>query len=293
MIYKCRQELHDASLILTCNSCFAALLTCVTMLIMTSSNLFTGFLIYNLKFCMAWGLFYDIFECVIYYSYCLQAFYRLCRIVFYTKKFLTSFSLHFILIICQWLLVLAFLIPPVFINWYDHLPTAKYCLIPYTSVIAEIYHILVLYLIPLICIGTIYIWITIFMRRTTRPSTLIIAVIRRQRNHRDLTVVKRIIMLIGVLIVLRFPTIIFMIYAIIVGQTYPLTYGIVGVITSACLIFIGFATIYTTPPLRKRIHNYFVHRNNRIQAEPIPKKQIHVPITMTDNVKTAQKPNKR
>ncbi|CAF0967914.1 unnamed protein product [Rotaria sordida] len=289
IIYKCRQELRDASLLLTCNSCFATLLTCITMWIMTSSNLFTGFLLYNMKFCVAWGVFYDIFECAIYFSYCLQAFYRLCRIVFYTKKFLTSFSLNFILIICQWLLIFAFLIPPGFINWYARLPTENFCLIPYTSVIPEIYHILVLYLIPLICIGTIYIWITRFMRQTSQASTLVIAVIQRQRNQRDLTVIKRIIMLIGVLIVLRFPTIIFMIYAIIVGYTYSLTYGIVGVTTSTCLIFIGFSTIYTTPQLRKRIHDYFVHGNNRVQSERIAMNQVGAPISVIDIVNTPHK----
>ncbi|CAF0830326.1 unnamed protein product [Rotaria sp. Silwood1] len=288
-IYKCRRELHDASLLLTCYTCLVTLLTCFTMIVMTSSNLFTGFLIYNMKFCFAWGLFYDIFECAIYYSYCLQAIYRLCRIVFYTKKFLASSSLYFILIICQWLLILAFLVPPVFVDWYARLPTEKYCLIPYTYVIAEVYHILILYLIPLICIGIIYIWITTFMRRTTRASTIIIAVIQRQRNQRDLTVIKRIIMLIGVLILLRFPTIIFMVYAIIVGRLYPLTYGIVGVITSTCLIFIGVATIYTTPPLRKLIHNHFLHYNNQVQAEPIPMNHIGALKTVSNHIKSVQK----
>ncbi|CAF2925720.1 unnamed protein product [Rotaria sp. Silwood2] len=131
------------------------------------------------------------------------------------------------------------------------------------------------------------------MRRSTRASTLIIAVIQRQRNQRDLTVIKRIIMLIGILIALRFPTIIFMIYAVMFGQTYPLTYGIVGIITSACLIFIGIATIYTTPPLRKLIHAHLVQQNNRVQAEPIPMTQIGAPITMSDNVKSTQKSKRK
>ncbi|CAF3685783.1 unnamed protein product, partial [Rotaria sp. Silwood1] len=221
--------------------------------------------------------------------YCLQAFYRLCRIVFYKKKFLVSYSVCTILTICQWLLVLVFLIPPIFIDWYSRLPTEKYCLIPYTKVWAEIYHILVLYLIPLICIGTIYIWITRFMRQTTRPSTFIIGAMQRQRNQRDLTVIKRIILLVSILIALRFPTIVFMIHAIFAGYLYPFTYGIVGVVTSTCLIFIGLSTIYTTPPLRKQLIDSCFYRNNRIEAGQIPMYQIDVTGAATDYNKSSSK----
>ena len=153
MVYRSRRELKDISLLLTCNTCLAALLTCLTVSVMISSNLFWPFLLVDMKFCFAWGLFYDIFECSIYHSYCLQAFYRLCRVVFYKKRFLLSYNLYLILIVVQWSWILALLIPPVFVNWYARLPTENYCLVPYTYIVAEVYHILVLYLIPLVCIG--------------------------------------------------------------------------------------------------------------------------------------------
>ncbi len=293
-LFKSRRELRDVALLLTAHTCVSAFLVCVTSCVMVSSNLFSGFLLNNMKFCYAWGLFYDIFECSIYYSYCLQAIYRLCRIVFYKKKFLVSHSLYVILIMGQWLLILILLLPPIFVNWYTRLSTENYCLIPYTYIGPETYHILLLYLIPLLCLTTIYIWITRYMRSVTRTPTLMIAAAQRVRNQRDLTVIKRILMLISILIVLRFPTIIFMIYGAINGSLYPLTYGIVGLITSMCLILIGIITINITSQLRKQVLNIFFQQNNRIQTEPIPLNRMKIGGEgVMGNITTTQRSNRQ
>ena len=270
MVLRSRRDLKDISLLLTCNTCLAALLTCLSVSIQISSNLFGGFLLVNMNFCFAWGLFYDIFECAIYHSYCLQAFYRLCRVVFYKKRSLLSYNLYLLLILVQWSWIFALLLPPVFVGWYARLPTETYCLVPYNYIVAEIYHILILYVIPLFCIGTTYLWITSFMRQTNRASTLVIAAVQRQRNQRDLTVIQRIIVLVSILVILRFPTIIFLVYGVLKGSLYPLTYGVVGVITSACLIFIGIITISITSPLRKQFNQFFDLRTNRVETAPRP-----------------------
>jgi hypothetical protein len=290
VMFKSRQELcRDISLLLTSDTCLAAFLLCIASCVMISSNLFYGFLLHNKNFCHAWGLFYDISECSVYYSYCLQAFYRLCRIVFYKKKFLLSYSLYVILIIGQWIVELILLLPPVFIKWYTRLPTEKYCLIPYTYIGPEIYHILLLYFIPLICLIIIYRWITTYMRRISRTPTLIIATTQRFRNQRDLIVIKRILILISILIVLRLPTVIFMIHGAITGSLYPLTYGIVGLITSVCMILIGIITIYFTSQLRKQVFGFFVHQNNRVQSKAIP---VNPPIAVIGNGNTTQRSKK-
>ncbi len=289
IIYKCRRDLHNVSFLLTCNTCLSGLLTCLTVCLMISSNLFNGFLIVNLQFGCVWGLFYDIFECSIYYSYCLQAFYRLCRVIFYKKKILLSYSLYTILIIGQWILVLVLLLPPVFIDWYARLPTENYCLIPYTYIGPEIYHILLLYLVPLICLGIIYKWITRYMCNVSQAPSLVIAATQRLRNQRDLTVIKRIVMLISILIGLRFPTVIFMIQGAITQSLYPLAYAIVGLITSICLILIGIITIHFTSQLRKQILNFFFHQNNRIQTEPIPLNQRNTSIAVIANFNNNQR----
>jgi hypothetical protein len=243
---------------------------------MTSSNLFNGFLINNLEFACIWGLFYDIFECSIYHSYYLQSFYRLCRVIFYKKRFLQSYRLYLILIVIEWLLILILLLPPYFVNWYSRLPTENYCLIPYTKVGPEIYHIFVLYTIPLVCIISTYVWITIFIRHSSPTTSGRITAQQRRRNQRDLTVIKRIIILILILVLLRFPTIIFMIYGILHGNLFPLTYAIVGLITSIFLISIGLITIYITPQLRKTIFHFFNYQTNRVHVQTNQLVQLNV-----------------
>ncbi|CAF1128203.1 unnamed protein product [Didymodactylos carnosus] len=152
----------------------------------------------------------------------------------------------------------------------------QYCLIPYTDVTGEIYHIAILYIIPLVCIAVTYLWITVFIRQSSRVSLVIILAKQQQRNLRDLTIIKRIVILISVLVVLRFPTVIFMVYARIVGHLHPLTYGIVGLITSPCLIFIGLITIYITPQLQRNIFIFLRHHDSQVHVQPAPMHHLRV-----------------
>ncbi|CAF1489482.1 unnamed protein product [Rotaria sp. Silwood1] len=284
IIFIHHEELNDISLVLTCNTCLAAFLTTITEFIMTISNLTTGFLMYNLYICYGWGLFYDIFECSIYHSYCLQALFRLCRVVFHKKKSLLSFSLYNILIIDQWLISIGLFIPTIVLKWYIHLPTETYCLVPYTDIGASIYLIIILYLIPLVSISLIYAWITKFIRSSAHPTTLIIVTKQRQRNLRDLTVIKRIVILILILIVLRLPTIIFIIYGVIVGHLYSLTYSIVGLITSTFLIMIGLVTINITPQLKKNIFMFVFCQDSRVHIHQIPLRPLEPIDTVQGNI---------
>lgn len=283
-----RQELRDIVLVLTCNTCLAALLTCIAECIMTTSNLTTGFLQYNIQVCYGTGLLYDIFECLIYHSFCLQAFFRLCRVVFYKKKYLLLYSLYIILTIIQWLFTISLLLPTIFVNWYIHLPTEMYCLVPYTNIGASTYLIIVLYLLPLTAITLAYAKITHFIRVTTRSPTMIIATKQRQRNLRDLTVIKRIVFIVLILAVLRCPTIIFIIYGIIKGQLYPLTYAIVSIITSACLIIIGLITIYITPQLKKVILVLPFHRQVQVTPQQTAPRRLQASGIEQGNVIIAQ-----
>ncbi|CAF4194118.1 unnamed protein product [Adineta steineri] len=176
------------------------------------------------------------------------------------------------------------LLPPVFVGWYIHIPTETFCLVPYTYVGPEVYHILILYLIPIVSLTIVYIWITTDIRRVSQTPNLAVAAIQRQRNQRDLTVIKRILAIMGILIVLRFPTIIFMVYGIVAGSLYPLTYGIVGIITAFCLIFIGIITIKTTSYLEKQVLGYFFPQTNRVQSGPMPLNQRNIPAVMSNNM---------
>ncbi|CAF1316672.1 unnamed protein product [Rotaria sordida] len=293
MAYKCRQELKDISFLLTCSTSLCALLVCATLCVMIGSNLFDGFLIRNMTFCYVMGLSYDIFECAMYYSYCIQGFYRLCRIVFYQKKYLVAQSLYIGLIIGQWILVFGLLLPPILMQWYIRLPTEQYCLIPYTNIAAEIYHIMFLYIIPIVCIGISYAWITIFMRQKSQTSLVAATINRRHRNERDVVIIKRIILLVFILVLLRFPTIGLMIYGVMAQDLYPLTYGIIGIFTSVCLGSIGISTIYVTPQLRKQFYNTFIHLNNRVHIDQTPMNQTGLAPATIETIKVTKRSQQR
>jgi hypothetical protein len=90
---------------------------------------------------------------------------------------------------------------------------------------------------------------------------------------------KRIVVLISILVVLRFPTIIFMIYAVIVGHLYPLTYGIVGLITSVCMIIIGLMMIHITPHLRNNLLIFSIYRDSRVHTQQTLQQRLTIPVT--------------
>jgi hypothetical protein len=201
-----------------------------------------------------------------------------------------GFALFYILLIIgQWLLSIIVLLPPIFLNWYVHLPTDQYCLVPYTALLAEMYHIMIIYTIPLVCISIAYVWVTIFIRDSSRTATIILTAKQRQRNSRDFTVIKRIVVIISILIAMRFPTVIFMIYAVSVGHLYPLTFGIVGLITSICFTLIGLITIHITSQLRENLLVFIIRRDNRVRGRPALEQRLAKPAaTMCAHVATAQ-----
>jgi hypothetical protein len=115
--------------------------------------------------------------------------------------------------------------PTIFLKWYIILPGENYCLVPYRNITGSIYLIIVLYSIPLFSIILVYILITKYIHSTT-----MIRIRERTRNLRDLTVMKRIIACVLMLILLRFPTIIFILFGVFNGYLYFLTYPIVGLL---------------------------------------------------------------
>jgi hypothetical protein len=72
-----------------------------------------------------------------------------------------------------------------------------------------------------------------------------------------------------------------MIYAVIVGHLYPYTFSIVGLITSACLIFIGLMMIHITPQVRDKLFLYFNYRDNRVHTQRTLQQRLTVPASTT------------
>ncbi|CAF1105433.1 unnamed protein product [Adineta steineri] len=253
------QRSHDVSVLLILNICFSAFLTSLTVIITISSNLIYELLLINIDICYICGLFYDTFECSIYYSYCLHGFYRLIRVIYYNKRNFLSYNLYKFLILIQWLLTILLILPAYFLKWYIHLPIEKYCFVSNTNIIGSIHLILFLYSTPLLIILMIYRLITRHVRSPT-----IIRIQERRRNLRDLTIIKHIIICVLMLVILRFPTIIFIIFGLIYGHLYYLTHPIVGSVTAIRLILIGILTILATNKIKKNLLKHLNYPSTQI-----------------------------
>ncbi|CAF1216102.1 unnamed protein product [Adineta steineri] len=105
----------------------------------------------------------------------------------------------------------------------------------------------------------IYILITRHIRSPT-----IIRIQERQRNLRDLTAIKRIIVCVLMLVILCFPTIIFVIFDLINGDLNYLTCPIVGSVTAICLILIGLLSILATNKIKKSFLKHLNHSSTQI-----------------------------
>jgi hypothetical protein len=66
------------------------------------------------------------------------------------------------------------------------------------------------------------------------------------------------------LILLRFPTIIFILFGVFKGYLYFLTYPIVGLVTAICLILISLITLTITNKFKKELFQFFNKNNNQI-----------------------------
>jgi hypothetical protein len=82
-----------------------------------------------------------------------------------------------------------------------------------------------------------------------------------------------------------------MAHGAVTGSLYPLTYGIVGLITSVCLILIGLITVNITSQLRKQVLNLFHGQNNRVETAPVPLHRMNTGGGHIGNVTTTQKSN--
>ncbi|CAF1287503.1 unnamed protein product [Adineta steineri] len=147
-----------------------------------------------------------------------QAFYRLIRIVYFQNRRLQSFKLYTILLIIEIIIssiLLCVLIP---LNGVTYLPNDYFCYATFTNIPCILCVAFVIYIIPFCCLLVIYIHITRFIRRQGNIQTLVV----KQRQARDLLIIRRILIIVIILLILGIPALILIFMFIITGEEYPL-----------------------------------------------------------------------
>jgi len=259
LIVRYRQQFpFKIATLLICNNYITVILYLIFIVDTHSHNLY-GFLHTNVSF--------DNFYCYIriytigvtlasiYYSYLLQACFRLFRIVFYKRKNLQTFRCMSILILIQWLFVLLLPLPVYLSRYYKYLSSSNYyCGLSFTNIPSVIYTSLTVYFFPTSLIGSIYFYIIFYMKK---QSNWTIQQYRRQAIQRDLTVLKRILILIGLLCTVSFPSIILYLWYIFTNDLSPLIYELQSFTFCVGLSVLPMITAMTTPQLRNLLDRQF------------------------------------
>ena len=188
----------------------------------------------------------------IFGAFCLQALFRLCRIIYRQHRTLQKYHIQMIFILIKWVFSFAF----VWIVDIDYLPTEYYCSISFNTLKPALLASIIAYSLPSTIIAIIYIRIVLYIRchRFTAAN--------KCRTQRDFRIIQRIVLIVSVLWLLGIPSMILLFYGQIHGgHIHPLTYRIEWVTPSLALTILSIILIKYDPRLiqilfPKRCHKY-------------------------------------
>ena len=153
--------------------------------------------------CHLTAYFLYVSGCAFFYSYLLQAIYRLCRIVFYRKLALQSYRLYIYGVVIQWILSFVQVLPVLFLGTFEYLPADYHCQIALHNIRGLLVGLSLVHMIPITLTTVCYLFTTVYIRR--RSATM---KSRRQQanDRRDAVVLTRVFILLSVMIVSGLPT---------------------------------------------------------------------------------------
>jgi hypothetical protein len=192
---------HDRTAHLLCINMYISLFIGCSMMLDIYCYTLYGHLHPNISFDGPWCyvkayLFY-VSGCSFFYSYLLQAIYRLCRIVFHSKSYLQSFELYIGGIILQWILSFLQVIPVFLLGTFEYLENDYHCQIALYNIRGLITGLTLVHLLPNSLTAICYIYTVIYIRKSSNTMKT-----TRQRisDRRDLFVLTRIFLFLAVMI---------------------------------------------------------------------------------------------
>jgi hypothetical protein len=198
--------------------------------------------------------------CSLFYSFVLQAIFRLFRIVFYKHKRLQSFGVFLIAITLQWILSFLFILPHLLLDDFQYLPTEYNCWFGFQNTRGLIMITIILYNNPLTIIFTIYTQIIRYTRRVTQIQQA-----RQQANRRDLIILKRIVILVFIIAGIGLPTVVIVLIYMITKYLMPYAYHLQGLSLSLGVLITSVSLIFITA----RIRQIFTHNQVRVHPQRI------------------------
>ncbi|CAF1437870.1 unnamed protein product [Adineta ricciae] len=230
LVWITKPRLHTINHLLMCNTAFATIFYCVTMKINFAYVLFGQWNISDVS-CRFRAYFAYSGVAAVIYSYLIQAISRFFFSVLSAKyRRLTSFKTHYILIVCQWIVVFLLTSPSVLTNDIHFVPNV-FCWVPLEHMIHIAY--------------------------TVRKTRVNATATSQNSQKRDLDLLRRVVILLGIYLTGGIPTLLFMLTSV------RLIYMINLVSPSVCVCIEKLCTIL----LDREI--YQVIRAKIAQAAPV------------------------
>lgn len=177
----------------------------------------------------------------LFYSYVLQALFRLFRIVFYRKKYLQSFATCMISIIVHWLFVFLVVLPNLLLGDFQVLPNEQNCPIAFNNIRGQILLTLNVFSNPLSILLTIYMKIIRYTRRSVAMQQQ-----QQNSNQRDLAVLKRIIIVFLINASIGTPTTAAIMISVVTNYHIPYLLDIQGLCTSLSIFIACLTSMWIT-----------------------------------------------
>jgi hypothetical protein len=108
----------------------------------------------------------------------------------------------------------------------------------------------------------IYIRITIFIRHQSNNQPLVV----KKRQERDLLIIRRILVLVGLLLLLGLPAMVLIFMFVITGEEYTLTPPIVFIPVGVSMAGLSIALLFSIPQLKSIAQKVF--QSNRVTDIP-------------------------
>ena len=156
-------------------------------------------------YCQIRAYFLLVSVSAIFCSNALQAVYRLCRVIFYTKRSLLSFQLYKLLIILQWMMCFFIKIPALSLGYFKYSPHDHYCQVEYTNFRILPVNAFFDYIIPMSITTGCYVYT---LRKLRGENRDVMTQIQQTRARRDVIILSRICLLLGILLIIFIPSIV-------------------------------------------------------------------------------------
>lgn len=251
IFYYRHQYSINTSTLLFCNTYLPIFFTCLALFDMFIYN-FYGIIHPKISFDNTWcytrAYLLHVGLCLIYYSYLLQACFRFFRISFSRNKNLQSLRFMFRFILIQWSIAFILILPNLILKNFQYSSQAYHCLILYPNLMGLLSTTSIIFYCPMIGIISIYFYILFYIHRKSNGSFP-----RKRSTERDVIVLRRIVILVGMLLILSLPAILLWLIYMITGYIYPFSYQLQWLTFAFSLAILSIVSIFLTPQLQELV----------------------------------------